>query len=78
MSEPALTIWGTDVNVQLTKKKFKDFLENFVEDFPSVDESPISGSTPYYLTKLDEVSIRLNLEVSIFTYPDLCLWLNSY
>lgn len=55
--EPRLTIWGTDVNVQQTTKKFKQFLENFIEDFPNLGESPISGATPCYLTKLDEVNV---------------------
>ena len=53
--EPHLTIWGTDVQVQQTKKKFKQFLENFVDNFPDGGESPTLGTTPLYLSRLDEV-----------------------
>ena len=50
-------IWGTDVNVQEAKKKFRDFLENFIDDIPEEgEESSIADqSEPYYMQRLEEV-----------------------
>ena len=64
MSEAApeahLVIWGTDVNIQDTKKQFRTFLETFIDDLPSEGgDSPTVGEDrvePYYLQRLDEVS----------------------
>lgn len=70
--EPHLTIWGTDVNVQRTKKKFKLFLENFVDDFPDGGESPMTGATPYYLSRLDEVRVHDQIWSHLFSFPRSC------
>ena len=54
--EAHLVIWGTDVNIQETKKRFKDFLETFIDDQPEGDVPPSGDVTqPYYMTKLEEV-----------------------
>ena len=56
--EAHLVIWGTDVNVQETKKNFRKFLENFVDDLPGDGgDSPNAGDKiePYYMQRLDEV-----------------------
>lgn len=55
-TEPHLVIWGTDVNVQDTKKKFKEFLETFVLEAAGGDvEGTSSVEPPLYMTRLDEV-----------------------
>ncbi len=55
--EAHLVIWGTDVNVQETKKRFRDFLFKFVDDLqPEEGEGPSGDRTePYYLARLEEV-----------------------
>ena len=53
-----LVIWGTDVNVQETKKRFRDFLETFVDDLPGDEgDTPATRSEPLYLQRLEEVSV---------------------
>ena len=57
--EAHLVIWGTDVNIQETKRKFREFLETFIDDLPSNGGySPVAGDRvePYYMQRLDEVS----------------------
>lgn len=57
--EAHLVIWGTDVNVQSANRKFKDFLENFVDDLGAgqgeEEEEGSDPTTPYYLTRLAQV-----------------------
>ena len=55
-------IWGTDVNIQETKKRFKEFLETFVDD-QSDEDVPPSGDIvqPFYMTRLEEV-VRLSID----------------
>ena len=55
-------IWGTDVNIQETKKRFKEFLEVFIDD-QSDEDVPPSGDIiqPFYLTRLEEVWFLGNL-----------------
>ncbi len=49
-------IWGTDVNVQETKKKFREFLEGFVDDLPGEGEDePMERVEPFYMQRLEEV-----------------------
>ena len=49
-------IWGTDVNVQEAKEKFKEFLRCFMDDAEqTVEEEPMGGAEPYYMVRLDEV-----------------------
>ena len=51
-----LVIWGTNVNVQETKEKFKDFLKYFMDDTGQAgEEEPMGGVEPYYMVRLDEV-----------------------
>lgn len=51
-----LVIWGTDVNVQETKEKFKDFLKYFMDESEQTgEEEPMGGVEPYYMVRLDEV-----------------------
>ena len=53
-----LVIWGTDVNVQEAKEKFKDFLKYFMDDLEQAgEEEPMGGVEPYYMARLDEVSV---------------------
>ena len=53
-------IWGTDVNVQETKEKFKDFLKYFMDDSEQAgEEEPMGGVEPYYMVRLDEVSMHV-------------------
>ncbi len=60
--EPHLVIWGTDVNVQETKKKFRKFLQEFIDDLEVDDEERegLTGdrTTPHYLARLEEVSVQ--------------------
>ena len=54
--EAHLVIWGTDVNVQETKKRFKEFLESFVDDQSEDDIPPsVDADQPYYMARLEEV-----------------------
>ncbi|XP_064398526.1 DNA replication licensing factor mcm4-A-like [Halichondria panicea] len=57
--EAHLVIWGTDVNVQETKKRFRDFLFKFVDDLqPEEGEGPSGDRTePYYLARLEEIHV---------------------
>jgi DNA replication licensing factor MCM4 len=58
--EAHLVIWGTDVNIQETKRKFREFLETFVDDLPSDEgNSPVAGDRvePYYMQRLDEINM---------------------
>lgn len=51
-----LVIWGTDVNVQETKKRFREFLETFVDYLPGDEEdAPDGTSEPLYMQRLEEV-----------------------
>jgi hypothetical protein len=59
---PTLVIWGTDVNVNDSKRIFKRFIENFIE--PNVEEDEINitmadRNEPLYLQKLKEVRFIL-------------------
>ena len=58
--EAHLVIWGTDVNVQETKRKFVQFLKTFVDDLPEGDggESPANRVEPLYMTRLEEVGTQ--------------------
>lgn len=57
--EAHMVLWGTDVVVLDVKRKFKSFLENFIDDYPVPEpgssELPMEGVTPYYMAKLEEV-----------------------
>lgn len=54
-AEAHLVIWGTDVNVQDTKKKFKEFLETFVLESVEGPTQADKMESPLYMTRLDEV-----------------------
>ena len=60
--EAHMVVWGTDVVVQDTKRKFRHFLENFVDDYPVPEpgssDMPMDGVTPYYMARLEEVRGR--------------------
>ena len=52
-------VWGTDINVQQAKRKFTEFLENFVEDLAEARDgvsSELDSITPFYMDRLEEVS----------------------
>ena len=64
--EAHLVIWGTDVNVQETKKRFREFLMKFVADLPSdggEDMATGDRTEPYYLTRLEEVCVCVCVNV---------------
>ncbi|KAF4524741.1 hypothetical protein B566_EDAN013810 [Ephemera danica] len=55
---PTLVIWGTDVNVNDSKRTFKRFIENFIDPDAEEDEINITmadRNKPLYLQKLQEV-----------------------
>ena len=53
-----LVIWGTDVNVQEAKEKFKDFIKYFMDDSEQAgEEEPMGGVEPFYMARLDEVRV---------------------
>ena len=54
-AEAHLVIWGTDVNVQDTKKKFKEFLETFVLESDEGGAQADKVEPPLYMARLDEV-----------------------
>ena len=58
-------IWGTDVNIQETKKRFKEFLEVFIGD-QSDEDVPPSGDIiqPFYMTRLEEVWFTISITLS--------------
>lgn len=65
-TEAHLVIWGTDVNVTETKKQFRLFLRQFVDDMPSDDDDePMGGVEPLYLQRLEEV---LSLVICIISW----------
>jgi len=58
-SAPTMVIWGTDVQVNDCKRKFKRFVETFV-DIGMTDEERFEGlnpNEPYYLQRLAEINI---------------------
>lgn len=54
---PELVIWGTNVVVSKCKRRFKRFIEEFVDETPAEDEvtEEIDLSAPLYVQKLEEV-----------------------
>ena len=65
-----LVIWGTDVNIMETKRRFGEFLRHYVDDVPSDGgDSPLGGTeAPLYLQRLEEV---ISLESIIAMVTDL-------
>jgi DNA replication licensing factor MCM4 len=58
-SAPTMVIWGTDVQVNDCKRKFKRFLETFL-DISMTDEERFEGlnpDEPYYMQRLAEINI---------------------
>ena len=58
-SAPTMVIWGTDVQVNDCKRKFKRFVETFM-DIGMTDEERFEGlnpEEPYYLQRLAEINI---------------------
>ena len=55
--EAHLVIWGTDVNVQDTKKQFLTFLRGFVDDIQGEEDDELTADStePLYLQRLEEV-----------------------
>ena len=62
-SAPQLVIWGTDVDVNRCKEKFKRFLERYTD--PSIEQDErfdgMDIEEPIYLQRLEEVSRRVFL-----------------
>jgi DNA replication licensing factor MCM4 len=56
---PTMVIWGTDVQVNDCKRKFKRFVDTFM-DITMSDEERFEGlnpGEPYYLQRLAEINI---------------------
>ena len=62
--EAHLVIWGTDVNIQETKRRFKEFLETFIDD-QSDEDVPPSGDIiqPFYMIRLEEVWFTIRASI---------------
>lgn len=56
---PHFVIWGTDVSVQVCKKKFRQFLTTFVDPEEDLAMDDVNAGQPMYLQKLEEVRIRV-------------------
>lgn len=63
---PHLVIWGTDVDVNICKSKFKHFIERFIDPTVEQDErfEGMDVEQPLYLQRLEEVGL---LVISILT-----------
>lgn len=64
-------IWGTDVNVQETKKKFKEFLETFVLEGVEGTTQTDKVEPPLYMTRLDEVRYKRSMVSQLSTHKDI-------
>ena len=57
-----MVVWGTDVNVSDTKRQFKLFLRQFINDLHDPDEDDqMQGQDrmePFYLTRLEVVRAK--------------------
>lgn len=55
---PEIRIWGTEVVISKCKRKFKRFIQEFVENVPAEDEisEGVDNNLPLYLQKLEEVN----------------------
>lgn len=62
-----MVIWGTDVVVEHCKRKFTKFLQKYVNNAVDDDETLMDTGTqlPFYLARLDEVSLAFSLEILI-------------
>ena len=64
-----LVVWGTDVNVQETKTRFRQFLETF--DVQSEDEAPlVENALPLYMQRLEEVRALRTPYLGEYYYVD--------
>jgi len=65
---PQLVIWGTDVDVNRCKERFKLFLERYID--PSVEQDEkfdgMDVNEPVYLQRLEEVSELVYLLTHLF------------
>lgn len=75
--EAHLIVWGTDVNIQDTKRRFRDFLQKFVNDHPDQEEtSPMNEDRAelYYMQRLDEVHVYIKaLRLRLFCRKNIML-----
>ena len=58
---PQLVIWGTDVDVNRCRERFKRFLERYIDPSVEADElfDGMDVSEPVYLQRLEEVCASL-------------------
>lgn len=57
-------MWGTDVNISETKRQFKLFLRQFVNDLHDDDDDQAQlqdRMEPFYMTRLEEVLFLFNI-----------------
>lgn len=64
---PQLVIWGTDVDVNRCKERFKRFLERYIDPTVEQDEKfdGMDVDEPIYLQRLEEVSRRFTYLISL-------------
>ena len=58
---PHMVIWGTDVQLNDCKRKFKRFIQTF-QDPETADDEEFEGldhTKPYYQQRLNEITITL-------------------
>ena len=68
---PQLVIWGTDVDVNRCKERFKRFLERYID--PSVEQDEkfdgMDVDEPIYLQRLEEVTEFTYFFIGIYRIP---------
>jgi hypothetical protein len=80
-SAPHLVIWGTDVDVNLCKSKFKYFIERFIDSTVEQDEKfeGMDVEQPLYLQRLEEVSLSVTFYYQAVEMPTFvtlhCPWI---
>jgi len=66
---PTMVIWGTNVQMAETKKKFTKFIQTFADPEVADDEEfeGLDTSKPYYEQRLHEIAITLNPFLNVNT-----------
>jgi len=61
-NQPRMVIWGTDVQLNECKRKFKVFIQSFQDETVADDEEfeGLDHSMPYYDQRLQEIAITFN------------------
>ena len=59
VSQGSLVVWGTDVDVSLSKEKFKNFMFFYVNDDAKNEE--VDPTLPYCIQRLEEIQFFFKL-----------------